>query len=97
MVVAVAYFGSRPDELALVATFLAALGILFSFVWAILLHRTNDALALWREAAARLEELQPHRSMCRSRRRSRSVPARRSGWTCSGRTARPDADSLARR
>ncbi len=59
MVVAIAYFGSRPDELALVATFLASLGILFSFVWAILLHRTNDALALWREAAARLEELQP--------------------------------------
>jgi hypothetical protein len=41
------------------ATLLAALGILVSSVWTVLLHRTNDAQAMWREAALRLEELAP--------------------------------------
>jgi hypothetical protein len=45
--------------LAAVVTFLALLGILISGVWAVLLHRTNDALNLWREAALRLEEGTP--------------------------------------
>jgi hypothetical protein len=48
------FMNNRP-LLAIVVTFLAALGILISFVWAILLHRTNDAQHLWREAARRLE------------------------------------------
>lgn len=59
VVVAVAYFSGRPLVLAVVATFLASIGIVFSFVWAVLLHRTNDAQTLWREAAWRLEESQP--------------------------------------
>jgi hypothetical protein len=45
--------------LLVVVTFLSALGVLISLVWAVLLHRTNDAQALWREAALRLEEAEP--------------------------------------
>jgi hypothetical protein len=41
------------------ATLLAALGILVCSVWTVLLHRTNDAQAMWREAALRLEESAP--------------------------------------
>ena len=59
LVVALNYFLSQPRILDLVATFLAGLGILISFVWAVLLHRTLDAQALWREAAERLEGLAP--------------------------------------
>lgn len=59
MVVATAYFSNRPEVLALVVTFLSVVGILISFVWVVLLHRTNDAQLLWREAAARLEEVAP--------------------------------------
>lgn len=40
-------------------TFLGAFGILFSSMWAVLLHRTVDAQTLWREAALHLEELAP--------------------------------------
>lgn len=58
-VVSLDYFLSEPRILHLVATFLAAVGILISFVWAVLLHRTLDAQALWREAAERLEGLAP--------------------------------------
>jgi hypothetical protein len=49
----------RPPVLVESVTLLATFGILFSAVWAILLHRTTDAQALWREAALRLEELAP--------------------------------------
>jgi hypothetical protein len=59
LVVALNYFLAEPRVLDLVATFLAGLGILISFIWAVLLHRTLDAQALWREAAERLEELAP--------------------------------------
>ena len=59
LVVALNYFLSQPRILDLVATFLAGLGILISFIWAVLLHRTLDAQALWREAAERLEALAP--------------------------------------
>jgi hypothetical protein len=59
MVVATAYFRTDPLVLAGVVSFLAALGVVISFVWVVLLHRTNDAQTLWREAAARLEELAP--------------------------------------
>jgi hypothetical protein len=48
-----------PWVLAPVVTFLAAFGILISSVWAVLLHRTNDAQNLWREAALRLEQGAP--------------------------------------
>ncbi|MCI4369040.1 MAG: hypothetical protein L3K09_05720 [Thermoplasmata archaeon] len=58
-VVAVSYFSGRPLLLVTIATFLSAIGIVFSFVWAVLLHRTNDAQALWREAAWRLEVCEP--------------------------------------
>jgi hypothetical protein len=47
------------DLFAVAATLLAALGILTSSVWTVMLHRTNDAQAMWREAALRLEELAP--------------------------------------
>lgn len=56
VVVALDDFSGNRILLAAVATFLAILGILISSVWAVLLHRTNDALNLWREAARRLEE-----------------------------------------
>lgn len=49
----------RPAVLAESVTLLATFGILFSAIWAVLLHRTTDAQALWREAALRLEELAP--------------------------------------
>ncbi len=59
VVVAIADLSSQRAVLAAIATYLAAIGILISVVWAILLHRTNDAQDLWREAAWRLEETQP--------------------------------------
>jgi hypothetical protein len=59
VVVALADLSNDRTALAAVAFFLASLGILISVVWAILLHRTNDAQGLWREAAQRLEGLQP--------------------------------------
>jgi hypothetical protein len=44
--------------LVLVATvtFLAVLGTVISFIWTVLLHRTNDAQRLYAEAALRLEQ-----------------------------------------
>ncbi len=59
VVVAIADLSSQRLVLASVASFLSAIGILLSAVWAVLLHRTNDAQALWREAAQRLEEIEP--------------------------------------
>lgn len=59
VVVAIADLSSARLVLAGVGSFIAALGILISFVWAVLLHRTNDAQALWREEAERLEALDP--------------------------------------
>jgi len=59
LLVALNYFLSSPRELLLVVTFLAGLGILISFVWAVLLHRTLDAQALWRESAEQLERSCP--------------------------------------
>jgi len=59
LVVALNYFLADPRLLALVATFLAGLGILISFIWAVLLHRTLDAQAMWREGAEQLERLLP--------------------------------------
>ena len=60
LVVGLNYFLADPRILVLVTTFLATIGILISFVWAVLLHRTLDAQALWREAAEELErELPP--------------------------------------
>ena len=58
-VVALNYFLAEPRVLDLVATFLAGIGIMVSFIWAVLLHRTLDAQALWREAAEQLEVLAP--------------------------------------
>jgi hypothetical protein len=49
----------EPALFAIAATLLASLGILTSAVWAVLLHRTNDAQAMWREAALHLEQLAP--------------------------------------
>jgi len=59
LVVSLNYFGTSPRTLVLVTTFLAGLGILISFIWAVLLHRTLDAQALWRESAEQLERLSP--------------------------------------
>ena len=56
-IVTVADLLSQPLLLALVVTFLSALGVLISFVWVVLLHRTNDAQQMWRESALRLEML----------------------------------------
>ena len=59
LVVSLDYFLSQPRVLLLVSTFLSALGIVISFVWAVLLHRTLDAQGLWRESAQQLEQLAP--------------------------------------
>ena len=59
LVVALNYFLADPRVLLLVATFLSGLGILISFVWSVLLHRTQDAQAMWREAAQQLEAETP--------------------------------------
>lgn len=56
LVVAIADLLSQTRVLLAVLTFIALLGVLISVVWAILLHRTNDAKNLWREAAWRLEQ-----------------------------------------
>ena len=58
-VVAIADLLSHPLILVGMVSFLAALGILISVIWAVLLHRTNDAERLFREAALRLEETDP--------------------------------------
>lgn len=59
LIVVLADLLGQPVILAVVVTFLAALGILISLVWAVLLYRTNDAQELWREAALLLEEAEP--------------------------------------
>ncbi len=59
LVLSLDYFRTSPQLLVLIGTFLAVLGILISFTWLILLHRTLDAQALWREAAQQLERLAP--------------------------------------
>lgn len=59
LLVALNYFLSDPHLLVLTVSFLAALGILISFVWVVLLRRTQDAQAMWREAAQLLEGLAP--------------------------------------
>jgi uncharacterized membrane protein YhaH (DUF805 family) len=50
---------SNPVLLVGAVTFLASLGVLISTVWAVLLHRTNDAQKMWREAALQLESVAP--------------------------------------
>lgn len=59
VVVAIADLSGQRLVLASVATFLATLGILISSIWAVLLHRTNDARDLWREAVVQLEQSEP--------------------------------------
>jgi len=59
LVVVLADLMNEPTLLTVVVTFLSVLGILISLVWAVLLHRTNDAQKLWREAALRLEQSEP--------------------------------------
>jgi len=59
LVVVIADLMNQPSLLVVVVTFLSVLGILISVVWAVLLHRTNDAQNLWREAALRLEQSEP--------------------------------------
>jgi hypothetical protein len=59
LIVALADLLAEPKVLVSAVSFLAALGLLISVVWAVLLHRTNDAQAMWREAALRLEEAHP--------------------------------------
>ncbi|MCI4331523.1 MAG: hypothetical protein L3K19_06720 [Thermoplasmata archaeon] len=59
LIIVLADFVNQPLVLPAFINFLAALGILISSVWAVLLHRTNDAQGLWREAAIRLEESTP--------------------------------------
>ena len=50
---------NEASLLVVAVSFLAGLGILISLVWAVLLHRTNDAQNLWREAARLLERDNP--------------------------------------
>ncbi len=59
LVVLIADLLGQPILFAVAATLLASLGILTSAVWTFLLHRTNDAQAMWREAALHLEQLAP--------------------------------------
>ncbi|MGD0589049.1 MAG: hypothetical protein ABSA63_09720 [Thermoplasmata archaeon] len=59
LVVSIADLLNEPTLLVAVVTFLSGLGLLISLVWAVLLHRTNDAQNLWREAALRLEQAEP--------------------------------------
>lgn len=59
VVVSVADLSAHRLELALVVTFLSTLGILITFVWWVLLHRTNDAHALWTQASLQLEQVAP--------------------------------------
>lgn len=59
LVLVLADFPTNHLVLGVGATFIASLGIIISSIWAVLLHRTNDAQALWREAAFRLEEMRP--------------------------------------
>lgn len=47
------------EVFVIMVSFLAAVGILISVIWAVLLHRTFDAQELWREAARDLERLYP--------------------------------------
>jgi len=58
-VVLIADLLGQPSLFAIAATLLASLGILTSAVWTALLHRTNDAQKLWREAALHLEQAAP--------------------------------------
>ncbi|MGD0249543.1 MAG: hypothetical protein ABSB97_01435 [Thermoplasmata archaeon] len=58
-VVAIADLLSQPLILVGVVSFLAVLGIVISVIWAVLLHRTTDAEKLYREAAGRLEAVEP--------------------------------------
>ncbi len=58
-VVAIANMFGHPALLVTIVSFLAVLGIVISVIWAVLLHRTNDAQQLYREAALRLEENDP--------------------------------------
>ncbi len=59
LLVVIADLLNEPSLLVVSVTFLAGLGILISLVWAVLLHRTNDAQNLWREAARLLERENP--------------------------------------
>ena len=59
LVVVIADLMNESSLLVVVVTFLSVLGILISLVWAVLLHRTNDAQKLWREAALWLEQSEP--------------------------------------
>ncbi|MCI4370588.1 MAG: hypothetical protein L3J81_04575 [Thermoplasmata archaeon] len=58
-IVAIADLQAEPIVLAALVTFLAGLGMLISFVWVVLLHRTNDAQNMWRECALWLESMSP--------------------------------------
>ena len=59
LVVLIADLLAVPSLFVVAATLLASLGVLTSTVWTFLLHRTNDAQAMWREAAQHLETAAP--------------------------------------
>ena len=59
LVVAVNDFLNVHELLLAVVTFMAVLGLMISFVWSVLLHRTTDAQSMWRESARSLERLAP--------------------------------------
>jgi len=59
LVVVINYFLNQHGLLLVLVTFVSGLGFLISFVWLILLHRTIDAMKMWRESAANLERLSP--------------------------------------
>jgi hypothetical protein len=58
-IVAIANLQPEPWLLAAIISFLAGLGMMISFVWVVLLHRTNDAQNMWRECALWLERMNP--------------------------------------
>ena len=59
VIVAVADLSANAIVLTLFVSFLSGLGVLITFVWTVLLHRTTDAQSLWREANLRLEQVFP--------------------------------------
>jgi len=59
LVVAIADLYAHAILLVLTITYVALLGELISIIWAVLLHRTNDAQRMFREAALIIEESTP--------------------------------------
>jgi hypothetical protein len=59
LAIAVAGLNAHPQFLLLIVTFLSAFGLFQSIAWALLLHHTLEAQALWRNAVYQLEQSAP--------------------------------------